>query len=1103
MPADNVLGSVSVVITGDTSRLTADFAKAQSLAQTAGTQISSALNTGVTSGVSGAQAAFSNLGKSATAAGEAIASSLSGAAPAALGLTEALAGVKQATADLASAQLQLGQFAAAGNEAAVAAIAEYQTALTAAQASVVAATEAQAGAQAAAQANTAALLEQAAAQAEAAAIQQGAVEAQTTSTAAQLALLKEQYRGASASIRQSVALIAETEALAAAEIRLGHAATAASLQLTANAERATLDSLISVQARLTASMAELKFSMVSVDKSAIDLTGGIQRLAFAEALAAREIRIATEAQEAFTGATLKAGAAQHYAVSEIQATSGALRTLDGNGGIRAAERFLATTVGLGPALQAIFPIVGALAFAEIIARGVEHIARLSKGASDAAANIKDAFRDLNTAAEEANDNLRVANDKLENDIAKIEHKPENGIKLALDEAILSAEQLGKQLDKDLTALRNVATQQKVSVAGEIFGKAPTQDIEEDLKAFQRKVAETVAKNKDSIPRQESFAGVSILSPELLEKQKVAAQIKLNTDLTGLYTKKLEDLNHQLKIAQAPPADGATVDPSQRIEILTASIANLKSEAESLGLKTENANLQGEKAKAQAGADAARLAMEALKAEQSALKSAYSEMLSDLKSDHLLTVQEELSFWQSRLAEVDQFGNRYKDLHRDIARTIGNLHQEEGRERVKNQESLDRAAQKLYDTTKRVDVSNRELADKFAGYAEKYAASRAKIEAAGAKKLFEPKPEIDQTPINEPLKQLRGTAVGAGLDLAKAGFKTVEVQQSELDHQQQLIKLMAQTNAPIEQQLSLRQQILASQIALGESQGRDVSRQIIALGQLGQQQDRIRRQAEGLGPLYVKLSQQLSAQNIGGHLGAAAAKGIVDGKGIGRDIRDSLRGVGQELLGTVLKQAIQTLIIKLGIEAAAQAALGAVFGAVGTAQTVASTANTVALTANTLTGTALVVSNAVLVAALAANTAALAVNSVTNFFAEGGRPPLGIASIVGEKGPELFIPDQAGTIIPAGKFTAGAQTASGSISDADMFLPPGHGSVPEAMRAGLAAAAGSTSSNSSTSVSGMHFHAHGMTNPDAFIDHVMRKLPDRLKARSPQFSPYSR
>ena len=33
------------------------------------------------------------------------------------------------------------------------------------------------------------------------------------------------------------------------------------------------------------------------------------------------------------------------------------------------------------------------------------------------------------------------------------------------------------------------------------------------------------------------------------------------------------------------------------------------------------------------------------------------------------------------------------------------------------------------------------------------------------------------------------------------------------------------------------------------------------------------------------------------------------------------------------------------------------------------------------------------------------------FADGGDPPVGMASLVGERGPELFVPKTAGTIIP--------------------------------------------------------------------------------------------
>lgn len=35
-----------------------------------------------------------------------------------------------------------------------------------------------------------------------------------------------------------------------------------------------------------------------------------------------------------------------------------------------------------------------------------------------------------------------------------------------------------------------------------------------------------------------------------------------------------------------------------------------------------------------------------------------------------------------------------------------------------------------------------------------------------------------------------------------------------------------------------------------------------------------------------------------------------------------------------------------------------------------------------------------------------------FFAEGGRPPMGKVSVVGENGPELFVPDSAGKIVPS-------------------------------------------------------------------------------------------
>ena len=59
------------------------------------------------------------------------------------------------------------------------------------------------------------------------------------------------------------------------------------------------------------------------------------------------------------------------------------------------------------------------------------------------------------------------------------------------------------------------------------------------------------------------------------------------------------------------------------------------------------------------------------------------------------------------------------------------------------------------------------------------------------------------------------------------------------------------------------------------------------------------------------------------------------------------------------------------------------------------------------------------------------------FANGGRPPVGKPSIVGEKGPELFVPKRSGTIIPNDKLGGGGSTninvnvdASGSAVEGD-------------------------------------------------------------------------
>jgi lambda family phage tail tape measure protein len=150
------------------------------------------------------------------------------------------------------------------------------------------------------------------------------------------------------------------------------------------------------------------------------------------------------------------------------------------------------------------------------------------------------------------------------------------------------------------------------------------------------------------------------------------------------------------------------------------------------------------------------------------------------------------------------------------------------------------------------------------------------------------------------------------------------------------------------------------------------------------------------------------------------------------LAESLKGIFGGAFGSPVTGIAGPLGASSSAGAAAQTAALTASTAALTAQTAAVTADAAATAAKTSAETIAAAaistastSSAAALAALsaAATTAAAALatvgaTSATSgafslsglFFANGGRPPLGMASVVGEQGPELFIPDGPGTIL---------------------------------------------------------------------------------------------
>lgn len=90
------------------------------------------------------------------------------------------------------------------------------------------------------------------------------------------------------------------------------------------------------------------------------------------------VSTANSASNSFQAAQANAGAGVGRVTSNTIAASAAIRELEGNfnGGGRAAGRFLAVTLGLGPALSAAFPVIGALALVGVLGTVVSAVDKL-------------------------------------------------------------------------------------------------------------------------------------------------------------------------------------------------------------------------------------------------------------------------------------------------------------------------------------------------------------------------------------------------------------------------------------------------------------------------------------------------------------------------------------------------------------------------------------------------------------------------------------------------------------------------------------------------------------------------------------------------------
>ena len=239
-------------------------------------------------------------------------------------------------------------------------------------------------------------------------------------------------------------------------------------------------------------------------------------------------RAATTGANNFNQGVNQLGRGTGQVTGNFIASSAALNTLEKGltGNTRAAGRFLTTTLGLGPVLQAAFPVFGALALVGVIGQMINGVEKLA-----------DAFKALSVEERNAETNAILIGDKI------LKIKPEG---------IFSISNVARILEDNPNVPKNIEIQNAQAALKEINAQKQIAD------------ANALANEKGLQGLALQNAKVKAIQDEIVFTQRAKAQVDA---LTDAYKNQLTATTTNLK-REFDPASGGLIDKTQKNLVIT-------------------------------------------------------------------------------------------------------------------------------------------------------------------------------------------------------------------------------------------------------------------------------------------------------------------------------------------------------------------------------------------------------------------------------------------------------------------------------------------------------------------------------------------------------
>jgi hypothetical protein len=335
-----------------------------------------------------------------------------------------------------------------------------------------------------------------------------------------------------------------------------------------------------------------------------------------------------------TAATKKYTAQMRAEMKQSQDSVRLLSEEMGLGIPRSLQRVISTLPGVSKALNLAFDGVVVFALITTVVKVTEKIVEFAQKSQEAARKNADDWQSLQGSMQLTNDELQVTNDKIANAIAKLENKPTNGLKLAIDEAIESADKLGSKLTDDVKKIADTLKAQEPGLWGLLNASSTdTSDVTKHAQGLQDNLSQIDINGRAHLEELKKQGATQKQIDDATDQLDAARKAAIDKELSTWVAPQLADAKAKMVADQANGGYAASVI-QPRISALTNYGASLGQESDFIGLSHDNATVTGQQ-------DAITAAKEAVANRLQLLE----QEIDQRKALHQISLGEEVLYWQ--------------------------------------------------------------------------------------------------------------------------------------------------------------------------------------------------------------------------------------------------------------------------------------------------------------------------------------------------------------------------------------------------------------------------------------------------------------------------